>query len=81
VCVTWSFILKERHWLKVVENRVLRRIIGPKREDGEMRRFIICIRMIKSRRMKWTEHLAHVGFKRHTYKVLVGNSDGKRAFE
>ena len=32
-CETWSFTLKERHWRKVVENRVLRRIIGPKREE------------------------------------------------
>jgi hypothetical protein len=62
----------------VVENRVLRRIIGPKKEevrDGELRSFMICFRMIKSRGMKWVDHLAHVGFKRHKYKVLVGKSE------
>ena len=46
-----------------------------------MRRFMICIRILKSRRMEWAEHLAHMGFKGHTYKVLVGKSEGKRPFE
>jgi hypothetical protein len=46
---TWSLTLREEHRLRVFENRVLRRIFGPKRdevtEDGEnciMRSFVIC---------------------------------------
>jgi hypothetical protein len=38
-CETWSLILREECMLRVFENRVLRRIFGPKREEvtGEMR--------------------------------------------
>jgi hypothetical protein len=32
-CETWSLTLKEEHRLKVFENKVLRRIFGPKRDD------------------------------------------------
>jgi hypothetical protein len=34
--------------------------------------------MIKSRRMKWTGHVARMGMKRNTYKILVGKPKGKR---
>jgi hypothetical protein len=39
-CVTWSLTLREEHRLRVFENRVLRRIFGPKRDvvTGEWRR-------------------------------------------
>jgi hypothetical protein len=41
-CETWSLTLKEEHRLKVFENRVLRKIFGPKREeDGSWRKFIM----------------------------------------
>jgi hypothetical protein len=33
-CETWSLTLREEHKLRVFENRVLRRIFGPKREEG-----------------------------------------------
>jgi hypothetical protein len=33
-CETWSLILREEHRLRVFENRVLRRIFGPKRHEG-----------------------------------------------
>jgi hypothetical protein len=46
---TWSLTLREEHRVIVLENRVLRRIFGPKRDDvmGEWRKlhnesFIIC---------------------------------------
>jgi hypothetical protein len=49
-CETWSLTLREEHRLRVFENRVLRRIFGPKRDEvtgnGEnciMRSFVICI--------------------------------------
>jgi hypothetical protein len=32
-CETWSLTLREEHKLRVLENRVLRRIYGPKRND------------------------------------------------
>jgi hypothetical protein len=34
--------------------------------------------MIKLRRMRWTGHVAQMGEKRNTYKILVGKSEGKR---
>jgi hypothetical protein len=48
-CETWSLALSEVHRLRVFENRVLRRIFGPKRDEVAgnggsytMRNFIIC---------------------------------------
>jgi hypothetical protein len=39
-CETWSLILREEHRLRVFENKVLRRVFGPKRDDvtGEWRK-------------------------------------------
>jgi hypothetical protein len=50
----------------------------PKLEDHLYRSPSI-IRMIKSRRMKWTGHVARRGAKRNAYKILVGKPEGKRA--
>jgi hypothetical protein len=74
----------------VFENRVLRRIFGPKRDEvtGGWRKLHneelhnlyfspSIIRMIKSRRMRWTRHIARIGVKRNTYRILVGNPEGK----
>jgi acyl-coenzyme A thioesterase PaaI-like protein len=36
------------------------------------------LRVIKSRRMKWTGHVAHMGKRRAVYRVLVGKREGKR---
>jgi hypothetical protein len=75
--------LREEHWLKVFENRVLRRIFGPKRDEvtGEWRRLhnkelydlyssSDLIRLIRSRRLRWTGHVAHLGERRCAYRVL-----------
>jgi hypothetical protein len=75
----------------VFENRVLRRISGPKRDEvtGEWRKLHneeLCdlyssssiIRIIKSRRMRWVGHVARMGEKRNTYRLLVGKPEGKR---
>jgi hypothetical protein len=72
-CETWSLILGEEHRLRVFENRVLRRIFGPKRNEmvGSWRKLhneelynLYCspsiIRMIKSRRMRWAGHVAYM---------------------
>jgi hypothetical protein len=81
--------LGEEHRLRVFENRVLRRIFGPKREeDGSWRKFHNelhslysspnIVRVIKSRRMRWAGHVAHMGKRRGVYRVLVGRPEGKR---
>jgi hypothetical protein len=69
---------------------VLRRIFGPKREeDGSWRKLHNdelhslysspnIVRMIKSRRMRWAGHVAHMGEGRGVYRVLVGRPEGKR---
>jgi hypothetical protein len=73
-CETWSLTLREEHRLRVFENRVLRRIFGPRRDEvtGEWRKLhneelhILfsspnIIRQIKSRRMRWAGHVARMG--------------------
>jgi hypothetical protein len=84
-------MLREKHRLRVFENRVLRRIFGPKRDEvmGEWRKLHNeelnslysspdIIRQVKSRRMRWTGHVAHMVKDRKVYKVLVGKPEGKR---
>jgi hypothetical protein len=76
----------------VFENRVLRRIFGPKRDEltGGWRELHneelhnlysspSIIRMIKSRRMRWAVHVARMGQKRNACRILVGKPEGKRA--
>jgi hypothetical protein len=72
-CETWSFTLREKHRLRVSENRVLRRILVPKREeDGSWRKLHndeVCglysspstVRVIKLRRIGWAGHVAYMG--------------------
>jgi hypothetical protein len=73
-CETWSLTLREEHRLRVFENRVLRRIFGPKKDDvmGEWRKLHNkdlhnlysspdIIRQVKSRRMRWAGHAARMG--------------------
>jgi hypothetical protein len=69
----------------VFENRVLRKIFGPKRDEatGEWRRLHNeelndlysspnIIRVIKSRIMRWAGHVARMVEKRGAYRTLVG---------
>ena len=90
-CETWSLTLREEHRLRVFENRVLRRIFGPKRHGvtGEWRKLhneelkdLYClpniVRVIKSRRMRWAGHEAGMGERRGVYRDLVGKPEGKR---
>jgi hypothetical protein len=80
-CETWSVTLREEHRLRVFENRVLRGILGPKRDEvtGEWRKLHSgelhnlysspdTIRQIKSRRMSWAGHVAHMGEGRNVYR-------------
>jgi hypothetical protein len=77
--------------MRVFENRVLRRIFGPKRVlvTGEWRKLHneelnylysspIIVRVIKSRRMIWVGHVARTGEERGVYRILVGEPEGKR---
>jgi hypothetical protein len=89
-CETWSLTLREEHRLRDFENRVLRRIFGPKREeDGSWRKLHndelhslyssqSTVRVIKSGRMRWAGHVARMGEGEGIYKVLVGRPKGKR---
>jgi len=73
------------------DNRVLRRVFEPKRDEvtGEWRKLRNeelsdpyslpnIVRVVKSRRMRWAGHVAHMGEGRGVYRVLVGKPEGKR---
>jgi hypothetical protein len=75
----------------VFENRVLRRIFGPKRDEvtGEWRKLHNeelhnlysspdIMRQVKSRQMRWVGHVARMGEERKVYKVLLGKPEGNR---
>jgi hypothetical protein len=85
-----SLALRKEHGLRVFENRVLRRIFGPKSDEviGEWRKLHSgelhnlysspdIIRQIKSRKMRWAVHVARMGEGENVYRVLVGNPEGK----
>jgi hypothetical protein len=82
---------KEEHRLRLFENRLLRRIFGPKRDEvmggwrklhnEEHRDFYSSpskIRTIKSRRMRLVWHAARMREKRNAYRLLVGKTDRRR---
>jgi hypothetical protein len=88
-CETWSLMWMEEHRLRVFENRVLRRILWPERDEviGKWRKLhneehkgvyslpnIVWV--IKLRRMRWAVHVAHVGG--GIYRILVGKHERKR---
>jgi hypothetical protein len=87
---TWSLTSGEEHRLRVFENRVLRRIFGPKWvQDRSWRKLHNdelhslyyspnIVRVIKSGRMRWAGHVARMGEGRGIYRVLVGRPETKR---
>jgi hypothetical protein len=90
-CQTWSLTLREEHRLRVFENRVLRRIFQPKRDDvtggwrklhnEELHSFYSSpsiIRFMKSIRMRLAEYVARMREKINAYKLLVGKPEGKK---
>jgi hypothetical protein len=90
-CETWSLTLREEHRLGEFEKRVLRRIFGPKTNEvtGEWRKLHneelhnlytspSIIRIIKSRKMRGTWHVAQIEEKRYAYMLLVEKPEGKR---
>jgi len=83
--------LREERKLRVFENRVLRKIFGPTKDEvtGEWRRLHNkelndlysspnIVRVITSRRMRWAGHVAHMGEEWGVYRVLVGKPEGRR---
>ena len=76
--------------LRVFENRVLRRVFGPRWDEvtGEWRKLHNeelndlysspnIVRVIKWKRMRWVGHVARMGERRGVYRVLVGKPEGK----
>ena len=93
-CETWSLTLRKEQWLMVSENKVLRKILGAKRDKytGEWRKLHNAelhalysspniIKKLKSRRLKWAGHVVRMEQSRNAYRVLVGNLEGKRPKE
>jgi hypothetical protein len=83
--------LREERRLRVFENKVLRRISGPRRDEvtGDWRRLhneernVLytspnIVRVKKARRMRWAGHVARMGEERGVYSVLVGKPEGRR---
>jgi hypothetical protein len=83
-CETWSLTLREERRLRVFENRVLRRVFGPKRDEvtaewrklhneelNDLYSLSNIVRVVKSRRMRWAGHVARMG-------EMVGKPEGKR---
>ena len=76
----------------VLENRILRRIFGPKRDENwewrrlhneELHRLYRSpniVRVIKSRRLRRTEHVVRMEEGRSAFKILTGKPTGKRAY-
>ena len=90
-CENWPLTLREERRLRVFENRVLRRIFVPKRDEvtGEWRKLHNeelndlysspnIVRVMKLRRMRWAGQVARMGEERGVYRVFVGKPEEKR---
>jgi hypothetical protein len=85
-CETEALTLREEHRLRVFENRVLRKLFGPKRDEvtaegrklhnEELRDLYCSPSIIRIKRRVW--HVARMGEKRNTYRLFVGKAETKR---
>ena len=93
-CETWSLTLRGEHRVRVLKNKVLRKIYGAKRDSiaGELRKLRNAelhafyyspniIRNLKSRRLRWAGHVQRMGQSRNAYRILVGKPEGKGLWE
>jgi hypothetical protein len=71
-CETLFLTLRQEHGLKVFENRVLRKVVGPKRDEGTGG-----WRKLHDEK-QWAGHIACIGEKRNACRILVGKPEGKR---
>jgi hypothetical protein len=92
VCETWSLRLREERRPRVYENRVLRRVFGPKRDEvteewknlhneelNDLYFLPNIVRVVKLRKIRWAGHVARMGEERGVHRVLVGKPGGKRS--
>ena len=90
-CENLSLTSREEHRLRVLENKVLRKIFKARRDEitGEWRQLhnaelhalyfsLNIIRNLKSRRLRWAGHVARMEQSRNVYRVLVGKPEGRR---
>ena len=90
-CETWSLTLREEHRLRVIENKVLRKIFGAKRDEltGEFRKLHNAelhalysspniIRNLKLRQLRWAGHVPCMEKCLNSYRIVVGKPEGKR---
>jgi hypothetical protein len=88
VCETWSLTLREEHKLRAFENKMLRMIFGPKREEvtrgwrklhneklHDLYSSPSIIGIIKSRRRRGVGQVGRMGEKRNAYRLLVGKPE------
>jgi hypothetical protein len=89
-CETWLLILREERRLRVSENRVLRRVFEPKRDEvtgewtklhNEELNYLYSlpniVQVVKSRRMRWAGYVARMGEDRGVHRVLVEKPEEK----
>jgi len=90
-CETWSLTWRVERRLRVLKNRMLRRIFGPKRDEvtrgcrklhyeelNDLYSSPSIVRVIKSRRMRWAGHVVRMRERRDVYRVFVGKPEKKR---
>jgi hypothetical protein len=86
--------LREKRRLRVFQNRVLRRIFGPKRDEvtekwrklhneelNYLHSATYIVQMIKSRRIRWVGHVVGLWKRRGVHGVLVGKLEGRDLLE
>jgi hypothetical protein len=87
-CETWSLTLREERRLRVFQNRVLRRVFGPKRDEvtrewrklhneklNDLYALPNIVRVVKSGRMRLAGHVARMRVDRGVHRVLVGKTE------
>ena len=91
-CETWSLTLRQACRLRVFENRILRRIFGPKTDaNGEWRKFPNAelhtlyrssniVRVINSRRLRWAGHVTRMEEGRCAFKNFNRYTCSKESF-